>query len=145
MAGSFEQEPNPDSRVSLAEESDELGMPLAKIHWALTPKTLQTAIRFSELIDDALVRHGLGGLSRPEWLEGTTVNYEEHFHDQNHHMGTARMSNFSEEWRGRFESPGSFNPEPLRRLKCCLPNWRPLQPYLDPTCPNHPVSRPFES
>jgi choline dehydrogenase-like flavoprotein len=94
VAASFEQEPDPNSRVTLAEERDALGMPLAKIHWKLTPKTLHTARHFAGLIDRTLGDLGLGRLERSAWLieSSEAGDYQQHFYDQNHHMGTARMS-----------------------------------------------------
>jgi choline dehydrogenase-like flavoprotein len=94
VAASFEQEPNRYSRVSLSEECDELGMPRARIHWCLTRKTYTTAVRFAALIDGTLQSLGIGRLNRSEWLQQQEKDgcFQNHFHDQNHHMGTTRMS-----------------------------------------------------
>jgi choline dehydrogenase-like flavoprotein len=94
IAASFEQEPDPLSRVILSEKRDELGMPLACIHWSLTRKTYETAVQFAEVIDQALRALQVGRLRRREWLQHDAgeADYQQHFHDQNHHIGTARMS-----------------------------------------------------
>ena len=94
VAASFEQEPNPSSRVTLSEKHDELGMPLANIHWCLSRKTYETAVQFATVIDQALGALQVGRLKRADWLrtDGGESDYERFFHDQNHHIGTARMS-----------------------------------------------------
>lgn len=94
VAGSFEQEPDPDSRVSLSNQCDELGMPLSCIHWKISEKTMKTARIFSKLIDLECRRLGIGALNISSWLteDQAPEKYEDHFHDQNHHIGTARMS-----------------------------------------------------
>lgn len=94
VAASFEQEPNPSSRVTLSEKQDELGMPLACIHWSLTRKTYNTAVHFAEVIDQTLRTLQVGRLKRSDWLQHDVGEneYQQHFHDQNHHIGTARMS-----------------------------------------------------
>jgi choline dehydrogenase-like flavoprotein len=92
LAASFEQEPDPTSRVSLSEKRDALGMPLARIHWQLTRKTFDTAVRFAEVIDHALQQLRVGRLRVSSWIYDGGGDYGKHFHDQNHHMGTTRMS-----------------------------------------------------
>jgi choline dehydrogenase-like flavoprotein len=94
VAASFEQEPNPSSRVTLSEKHDELGMPLANIHWRLTRNTFETAVQFASLIDQTLRTLQVGRLKRSDWLlhDDGVSDYGAFFHDQNHHIGTARMS-----------------------------------------------------
>lgn len=94
VAASFEQEPNPFSRVTLSEKQDELGMPLGHIHWALTRKTYVTAVKFASVIDQTLRTLQVGRLKTSNWLvhDDGVSDYEHFFHDQNHHIGTARMS-----------------------------------------------------
>jgi choline dehydrogenase-like flavoprotein len=93
IAGSFEQEPNPSSRVSLSDKTDALGMPLSKIDWRLTDKTLNTARHFASLIDSEFRRLEIGKLIPADWLrDAKNANEQGVFHDQNHHMGTTRMS-----------------------------------------------------
>jgi choline dehydrogenase-like flavoprotein len=94
VAASFEQEPNPSSRVILSEKYDELGMPLANIHWRLTRKTYETAVQFASVIDHTLRTLQVGRLKRSDWLlqDDGVSDYEQFFHDQNHHIGTARIS-----------------------------------------------------
>jgi choline dehydrogenase-like flavoprotein len=94
VAASFEQEPNPFSRVTLSEKQDELGMPLGHIHWTLTRKTYVTAVKFASVIDHTLRTLQVGRLKFSDWLvhDDGVSDYEHIFHDQNHHIGTARMS-----------------------------------------------------
>lgn len=94
VAASFEQEPNPNSRVTLSDELDELGMPRLCIHWALTEKTYSTAHRFADWVDQALRKLDVGALDRSDWLRpgAESLGFGKNFHDQNHHIGTTRMS-----------------------------------------------------
>jgi len=100
VSAGFEQEPDPESRLTLSEKRDEVGMPLARLHWRLTPKTFTTAVRFSELIDQTLQEWGVGRLRAQNWLrQGLPPDgWDANFSDQNHHIGTTRMS--SEETKG---------------------------------------------
>jgi len=54
---------------------------------------MKTARIFAELIDQECRRLGIGSLNISRWLteDQAPGNYEDHFHDQNHHIGTARM------------------------------------------------------
>lgn len=94
LAASFEQEPDPESRVTLSDQKDALGIPLSRIHWKISPKTFKTAVAFAGVIDHELRRLRIGYLKPHDWLrhESGHGNYEDYFNDQNHHIGTARMS-----------------------------------------------------
>lgn len=93
VAGSFEQLPDYTSRVSLSEQRDALGMRRLEVHWCISEETFRTALAFCERLTDALERSHIGrfvplGLMQRECdndFDGSL------FHDQNHHLGTARM------------------------------------------------------
>jgi len=89
LAHMTEQVPNPDSRVSLDDKCDELGLRRVKLDWQLTPMDILSAIRAQEIIDEELRRAGLGRLcilmedgKPPAKIDGGW-----------HHMGTTRMHN----------------------------------------------------
>ena len=91
---SIEQEASYESRVTLSSDCDRLGMPKSCVHWVLSKKILHTARVFADIIDSELQRLGIGRLVKNEWLtkHDDELIFEDYFHDQNHHMGTARMS-----------------------------------------------------
>jgi choline dehydrogenase-like flavoprotein len=84
-----EPEPDPDSRVTLADSCDALGMPRVRVHWRLGDQVKRTfdcalAIVAREInaaeIADVTLDPPLLGSDWPSQLEGTW-----------HHMGTTRM------------------------------------------------------
>ena len=84
-----EPEPDPDSRITLADTRDALGMPRVRMHWRLGDPVKRTfdrtlAIVAKEIGDagiaDIQLDAPLVGREWPEGLEGTW-----------HHMGTTRM------------------------------------------------------
>ena len=84
-----EQEPNPDNRVTLGTDLDELGQPEAVVTWRMMPpdwKTIRTTI---ELVASSL---GAAGLARVEIDPSGTPIEEWPVEIGNHHMGTTRMA-----------------------------------------------------
>ena len=87
-----EQRPNPDSRVTLSSETDELGQPRISFHWALTEQEKRTIRIGTEILGQELGRLGLGRLHRREWIAPEHDGWPTHLRDGFHHMGTTRMS-----------------------------------------------------
>jgi choline dehydrogenase-like flavoprotein len=89
----IEQAPNPDSRVTLDAEKDELGVPRSHLHWALTSLERQSIRKIYELIG---LEAGKAGVARVRLLD--YLHEEEHQGWPSftgggwHHMGTTRMS-----------------------------------------------------
>lgn len=82
-----EQAPNPESRVVLGEELDDLGQRRANLDWRLTPLDTYTFTRAQEILDEELRRAGLGQL-----IIHTRANeIPRNLHGGWHHMGTTRM------------------------------------------------------
>jgi len=88
----LEQAPNPDSRITLGTEKDELGVPRANLHWALTELDKRSIRRINQLIGLQVGKAGLGRVRLKEflrdendtrWPAGTNAGW--------HHMGTTRM------------------------------------------------------
>jgi choline dehydrogenase-like flavoprotein len=84
-----EPQPNRDSRVTLSDQRDALGMPRVRVDWQLGSLVRRTFDRTVQIMADELVRKGiaqvelddlLGDAPWPSSLEGTW-----------HHMGTTRM------------------------------------------------------
>lgn len=84
-----EPTPNPDSRVTLSDERDALGMRRLVLDWRIRQRDLESVERTVGHLARWLGRAGLGRIqfSRPISEETT-----ERFTGGMHHMGTARMS-----------------------------------------------------
>jgi len=87
-----EQEPNPASRVTLAESVDAFGQRRAKLHWTLSPRDKRTMRVTAELFRDELRRLGLGELEIAPWLESDEIVFPDDMVGGHHHMGTTRMA-----------------------------------------------------
>jgi choline dehydrogenase-like flavoprotein len=89
----LEQAPNPDSRITIGSEKDELGVPRANLHWRLTDLDKRSIRRINQIIGQEMGRAGIGRVKLTEslrdendytWPTGTNGGW--------HHMGTTRMS-----------------------------------------------------
>src|SRR3954471_4698655 len=84
-----EQEPNPDSRITLSESLDALGMPKAHVDWRYTRGDVRTVSRAIGLLARDFSQSRLGSFSYdPEQLEFEMTRYGAY---GGHHLGTARM------------------------------------------------------
>jgi choline dehydrogenase-like flavoprotein len=79
-----EQSPNPESRVVLSRERDELGVPRAVLFWRLTDRDFDSIDASLEVVAQAL---GAAGIGRVRVNPG----YREAVGEGLHHMGTTRM------------------------------------------------------
>lgn len=88
-----EQAPNPNSRITLGSEKDELGVPRASLHWELTSLERRSIRTIFELLGQQMGAAGIGRIRLNEflrdenetsWPVGTNAGW--------HHMGTTRMS-----------------------------------------------------
>jgi choline dehydrogenase-like flavoprotein len=84
-----ETTPNPESRVTLSDRRDALGMPRLKVDWRINPDDRRGFARLYELIPPELTRLGLGRLVEDPSVdaEGWPVSMGSGMH----HMGTTRM------------------------------------------------------
>jgi choline dehydrogenase-like flavoprotein len=86
-----EQRPNPDSRVTLSDRTDRLGVRLAKVNWRINDDERHTLVRVAELTRDAFSRAGLAKPILEPWVaekrfaDGIII-------DMAHTLGTTRMS-----------------------------------------------------
>jgi choline dehydrogenase-like flavoprotein len=87
-----EQEPNPQSRVSLSDQTDSLGMPRTVLEWRLSGSEIRTIERFVKVLASEWKRLGLADVGE------TDVPVQEREHGKNrdlidasHHIGTTRM------------------------------------------------------
>jgi choline dehydrogenase-like flavoprotein len=81
-----EQVPNPDSRITLAEQRDRFDVPIARVAWRLAELDWHTMRATGRIVADEFGRLGLGRVQldpaeQPAFVDGGW-----------HHMGTTRMS-----------------------------------------------------
>lgn len=84
-----EQEPNINSRVSLIDATDQLGMPQIKIDWQYTKNDILTVKRTLDIFAEEFERKSIGTVSYDESrLEEELLRFGAY---GGHHIGTARM------------------------------------------------------
>lgn len=89
LAFSAEQRPNPDSRVTLSEDTDPLGLPRLQVDWRYSRGDVDTVQRGLDLFLEELERAGLGRCDYdPQALEPQLPGAGL---ERGHHLGTARM------------------------------------------------------
>lgn len=86
-----EQAPNPHSRVTLADETDALGMPRVVLDWQLTALDKRSMRLFYEVLGREMGRSGLGRVRLLEWLRADDTSWPDFVSGGWHHMGTTRM------------------------------------------------------
>jgi choline dehydrogenase-like flavoprotein len=82
----LELSPEPERRVELGSRRDELGRPVARLHWFVTGSELEAHHRAEELVGGALEHAGLGRLETARQV-GDELHPTAH-----HHLGTTRMA-----------------------------------------------------
>jgi choline dehydrogenase-like flavoprotein len=81
--------PNPDSRITLTNDRDALGMRRVRVDWRLGSGFANSFMRAHELLGQELGRNGLGRLRvRPR---GSALDPMEYYENGYHHMGATRM------------------------------------------------------
>ena len=88
----LEQCPNPDSRVTLTDEKDALGLNRIALNWQLTQFDKRSLRRSQELIGAEFGRLGVGRFKLDDWVLADDDSWPEDLHGGHHHMGTCRMS-----------------------------------------------------
>ncbi|HEV3121650.1 MAG TPA: GMC family oxidoreductase [Isosphaeraceae bacterium] len=92
LGAQCEQQPNPQSRVSLGDRVDALGMPRAVLDWRLTTLEQQSIEVFVRTVAEEFDRLGIGTVDLSTFtLPEQPDQLDRLVHDASHHMGTARM------------------------------------------------------
>lgn len=86
-----EQAPNPDNRVTLSNDRDQLGRERVNLHWELRRKDIDSVRRTQDVYAEAFLNSGLGKFI-PGRLAGEPELIWPGLH---HHAGTTRMSSHS--------------------------------------------------
>ncbi len=87
-----EQEPDPQSRVTLSANRDALGLRRAKVDWRLNNCERQTVRVMTAAMGAELKRLGLAELQPEPWLNEPGNDWKSKLSDCFHHIGTTRMS-----------------------------------------------------
>lgn len=87
-----EQRPNPDSRVTLSDETDALGQPKLELHWTLTEQEKRTIRVAMDTLAKEVGRRGIGRVQLNEWVTDASGGWPDILRGGWHHMGTTRMS-----------------------------------------------------
>jgi len=91
FATSVEQEPNPNSRVTLDTERDALGSPRAVLDWRLTADDKDAVRIYIRMLGEEMARLGLARMRIDQWLLDQGPEWSD-LGVRYHHMGTTRMS-----------------------------------------------------
>lgn len=86
-----EQQPDPESRVTLSDQKDALGMPLSKLNWKISYQEKRSVQRLGNLICQEFQRLGLPQPDLADWLNAED-NWQPNFVERAHPTGTTRMS-----------------------------------------------------
>ena len=82
-----EQLPRAESRVTLGDERDALGVPRLVLDWKIGREETASLVRLQRLLGERLKQEGVGDLD-----ETGLESIEPRYTDASHHMGTTRMS-----------------------------------------------------
>ena len=89
----IEQAPNPNSRINIGTEKDELGVPRANLHWQLTDFDKRSIRKIYQILGQQIGIAGIGRLKLMEFLQDENDNsWPDGTNGGWHHMGTTRMS-----------------------------------------------------
>jgi len=88
----LEQEPDPESRVELAETRDALGLRQARVCWKINEMELRTLNVMTAAVGAQVAKLELGELVPDAWLTAPGSDWKNNLGDAYHPIGTTRMS-----------------------------------------------------
>jgi choline dehydrogenase-like flavoprotein len=88
----LEQAPNPESRVSLAQERDVLGLRQVEVNWRLGELERRTAATLTRYIGAEFARLGIGRCRMEPWLQDDRIPLTDALRETYHYIGTTRMA-----------------------------------------------------
>jgi len=86
----LEPVPNPESRVTLSNEVDRLGLRRVRVNWQLSELELKSARETMEILGAEVARANIGRLK--SLLHSADNGWPETFKGVSHHLGTTRMA-----------------------------------------------------
>jgi choline dehydrogenase-like flavoprotein len=87
-----EQRPDRDSRITLSERADRLGVPLARVDWRINDDERRTILRIGQIAQAAFAHAGLPQPILESWVAEERIE-DSVIIDFAHTLGTTRMSN----------------------------------------------------
>ena len=87
-----EQAPTESSYITLSDQTDRFGVPVAELHWEISRQTWDSIVGFSLMLASELRSADLGKLELKESISLDNSVWGEHLSDVNHHMGGTVMS-----------------------------------------------------
>ena len=88
----IEQVPDRDSRVTLGDKLDALGLPKVVVDWRVSELERETARAFMLHLGADFSRRGLGRMRLEPWVLDKTVAWKSGMYETYHYMGTTRIS-----------------------------------------------------
>ena len=92
MRFQMEQSPNPDSRITLVDEQDKLGVRRARLSWSFTEIERRTVDVMNAYAAACLQREGIGTLRMDRALDENRLDLPMDLRGGQHHSGTTRMA-----------------------------------------------------
>lgn len=87
-----EQEPSPESRVTLGDDRDANGQRRAHLHWSLGARDKHTMQTLAHDVDREFRRLDIGEIAFAPWLDRDDLDFGADLVGGHHHMGTTRMA-----------------------------------------------------
>jgi len=91
LDGIAEQPPDPESRITLSNKTDALGVPMARVDWRMPEAAQRTLIRLGHLLAREMPRIGLPAPRLETWVAEERPQ-DSAITDMGHTLGTTRMS-----------------------------------------------------
>jgi choline dehydrogenase-like flavoprotein len=88
----LEQAPDPDSRISLGQNRDALGLRQVETNWRLGELERRTAAKFTSYIASEFARLGIGRCRVEPWLQDDRIPMTDALQETYHYIGTTRMA-----------------------------------------------------
>ena len=86
-----EQLPNPDSRITLSDRRDPLGMRISRVDWRVAEEEARAMRRITQLMVEQISRMGLEPPALEDWVRDGAV-FPDTLRDVAHPIGTTRMA-----------------------------------------------------
>jgi len=92
MWAQTEQAPNPDNRITLSDDKDDLGQPMLTLNCQLQEIDHKTIRTLGTMFGSEAARLGLGRVQLADWVASESMTWPEDLDSGCHHLGGARMS-----------------------------------------------------
>jgi choline dehydrogenase-like flavoprotein len=91
IEGITEQRPDPESRITVSDETDALGVPIARVNWLNDDEALRSLARLGQILEGECRRAGLPAPQLEDWVVEQRLE-DCVLIDSAHTAGTTRMS-----------------------------------------------------